>query len=341
MTVTAKKEELINLVKGKKVQIVCHWDADGVCSGALIYHIIKDHADEVFATSKGDVFIVTPEDVNEQAELIICADIAPGLELDPQKVIYIDHHPNANKDLFLKTIHNDNEQSCTLLIYNEIIPDTENPYDIFLVLLGYFGDGGNRDEIPLELHMKANKHMPKLMQKRDSMFSNGYYYPIERYVSALNTGKRMLWKGDVPLSLLIDIEHYEPFINGTHHTAQLLETFKRELKELYNMNIELNETDKFHYSIIECKANVQGVLCARHIKDKPIIVMNKVNGNVIGSMRVPDHVDFDAGKFLSQFNGKIDSYVGGGHEKAGGFTLKFEDFEEFSKLLLDQNKNNN
>jgi len=50
-------------------------------------------------------------------------------------------------------------------------------------------------------------------------------------------------------------------------------------------------------------------------------------------MRVPDSLDFDAGSFLNQFNGKIDSLTGGGHEKAGGVTLHPDDFDDFLDLL--------
>jgi len=327
-------KKLRDTVEGKKVQLVCHWDADGVTSGALLYHLIKEYAAEIFTLSKGEIFQVFKDDVNPDAEIIICADIAPSEELKPERTIYIDHHPFDDPDKFLLTLHNDQIQSCSLLIWEKLLQEHKDPYYIFLTLLGYFGDGGDREEIPLELQMQAQKLIPEMMQKYNSYYNGGYYFNIERFVSALNTGKRMLWRGDIPLNLLIDIEEHQPFTSGNHHTAQLLETFKAELRNLYNMDITIHETEKFNYSIIECPANIQGVLCARHGKEKPIIVMNKVNGNIIGSMRVPDHIDFDAGKFLDTFNGKVESYIGGGHEKAGGFTIKGEKFDEFSKLLF-------
>ena len=62
-----KKQKLISLVKDKKVMIATHWDADGVTSGALLYHIIKGHAKEIHTISKGEVFRIRKEDVNERA----------------------------------------------------------------------------------------------------------------------------------------------------------------------------------------------------------------------------------------------------------------------------------
>ena len=324
-----KRHKLQQLVKDKTVHLVCHWDADGVTSGAILYHLIKKHAKHIYTLSKGDVFSVFPEDVSDDAEIIICADIAPGEGLDLSKVVYIDHHPFEDTGKVLMALHDDAKQSCSLLIWEELLYDLSDPYLVFLTLLGYFGDGGSRESIPVELQVKANDLIPEMMRKNNSFFGNSYYYTIEKFVSALNTGKRLLWRGDVPLNLLIDIEHHEPFVKGRHQTAQLLETFKAELRNLYNMDIELKDSKDFTYALIECPANVQGVLCARYIKDKPIIVMNKVNGYVIGSMRVPDDKEFDAGKFLDKYNEKFETYLGGGHEKAGGFTIKDDEFDDF------------
>ena len=39
-----KLKELISLVKDKEVFLAVHYDADGITSGSLIYHLIKDHA---------------------------------------------------------------------------------------------------------------------------------------------------------------------------------------------------------------------------------------------------------------------------------------------------------
>ena len=47
-------------------------------------------------------------------------------------------------------------------------------------------------------------------------------------------------------------------------------------------------------------------MAARHIKKKPLMVLNYFNQEIIGSMRVPEDLDFDAGTFLSEFNEKID-----------------------------------
>ncbi len=339
-----KRDKLRKLVEGKKVFLATHWDADGVTSGALVYHLIKPFAKEIETVSKGETFLVNKEDVKGDPDVIICTDIKPG-DIDHKKTIYIDHHPwdkdGVEENEYLYCIFDKDMQSCSLLIWHELLQDTTNPYYIFLTLVGYFGDGGNREEIPVELQMLADKYLKHqtsvgvhdLMEKKNSRFSEGYYYEIERYVSALNTGKRMHWSGDIPFELLKNISSYKPYIYKMHPIAQQLNDYRYQLRNHYDMQIKLFDKKKIQYAMIESDKNIQGVLCARYLKDKPIIVLNKRNGSIIASMRVPDDVEFDAGEFLGQLNGKIPSLVGGGHEKAAGVTLKEEDLDKFLDFL--------
>ena len=336
-----KRDALINLVKGKDVFMGTHWDADGVTSGALIYHMIKKHAKSIQTLSKGDVFVIAKEDVPGNPDIIICTDIHPSTELDPKKIIYIDHHPSEDNDKFLMHIHDDKEQSCSLLIWKELLQDTEDPYFIFLTLLGYFGDNGKKEDLPLELFMKAQKLLTtntkfgehNLMAKKESRWSDGYYYEVQRFVSALNTGKRMNWSGDIPFECLKQITNFRDFIYNKHPYAKQLQLYRQELRDYYSMKIDVKELENIHYSIISCDKNVQGVLCARYMKDKPIIVINKLGDKVIASMRVPDDLDFDAGAYLSEFTTKMKTVVGGGHEKAGGVTFEAHEMDKFIELI--------
>jgi nanoRNase/pAp phosphatase (c-di-AMP/oligoRNAs hydrolase) len=336
-----KRDALIKLVKNKNVFLATHWDADGVCSAAIIYHLIKKHAKSISTTSKGEIFLITKDDVKGNPDVIICTDIHPSKDLDPKKVIYIDHHPCPNKEQYLMSLHDEKSQSCSILIWKELIQDLRDPYFIFLTLLGYFGDRGNRDDIPLDLQILANDLLKvktafgehNLMEKKESIYNSESYYEIERYVSALNSGKRMDWTGNVPLELLKCINDFRPFIYNYHPLAQQLKEYKFMLKELYTTKIKIKDAGKIQYSLINSDKNIQGVLCAKNMKEKPLLVMNKKDDKIIASMRVPDSLDFDAGKFLESFNEKIPSFIGGGHEKAGGMTLDSKELDMFLDML--------
>jgi single-stranded DNA-specific DHH superfamily exonuclease len=335
---------LTKLAKGKNVFIGTHWDCDGVCSGALLYHLLKPHAKSIKTLSKGTVFEVNASDIKGEYDIIVISDIKPGNDLDFSKVAYIDHHPlfdGMKEEDFLFTVFDDNAQSCSLLIWQELIPQTDNPYFLFLTLLGYFGDGGKGDSLPAELTVRANDALKiqtrfgihNLMERKMSAYGSGEYYEIERYVSALNTGKRMHWSGDVPLELLKSIDNFRPYIYKMHPLAEQLNGYREELRGLYSMKIKFKHAKHLQYSVIECDKNIQGVLCAKHMKDKPVMVINRHNGSAIASMRVPDHVEFDAGAFLNGFRDKIQSLVGGGHEKAGGVTMHIKELDKFIDLL--------
>ena len=336
-----KRDILIRHIRGKKVFLGTHWDADGVCSGALIYHLIKDHAKEVQTASKGELFLIQKEDIKGNPDIIICTDIHPSAELDPKKVIYIDHHPAEGNEEYLMAIHDEKTQSCTLLIWHELLQGIKDPYMIFLTLIGYFGDKGNREEIPLDLQILANDLLKvktafgehNLMERKQSFYEEGYYYEIERYVSSLNSGKRMDWTGDVPLELLKCIDNFKPFIYNYHPIAQQLKEYRFLLRELYSTKIKIKDAGEIQYALINSDKNIQGVLCAKNMKDKPLMVINRRNGKAIASMRVPDNLDFDAGKFLESFNQQIPSFTGGGHEKAAGLTLDYKDLDLFLSML--------
>ena len=332
-----KLDNIISIIKGKNVFIATHWDADGVCSGALLYHLLKSHSKNIKTISKGEVFRIRKEDITEEFkwDYIICTDIQPDYNLNPEKIIYIDHHPHPSPEMFLNSIHDHKEVSATLLIWKELLKDTENPYFIFLVLMGYFGDNGNRDKIPDELLEKAKRLMPELMIKRKSQYREGEYYEMEKYTSMMNIGKRMHWNGEVPLALLKDIESYQDFVSARHPLFQEMERFKQQLRKEYNKEMKLTDLGYMHYGIIESTMNVQGVICARNMKNKPIMIINQYNGSAIASMRVPDTIDFNAGTFLESFSEKIESLVGGGHEKAGGITMAKDDLELFLKLIKE------
>lgn len=329
------KNKLIGLVKGKNVQLCGHWDADGVTSVALIYHLIKPYCTELRTFTKGKPFQILPDDVDENSDIVICTDIVPSPELDPEKIVYIDHHPNPNMKNFALTVHDDKSQSTSLLIYETFFHDDNNPYYIFLALLGYFGDGGSRDNIPEHIYMKAKQLIPDMMLINITQDSE--FMEIERYVSALNTGKRLHWSGDVPLELLKSITSYEPFVNNMHPLAIELEHFKMILREAYKQNFYIESFPSMDIVILKDKRNIQGVIAARYMTTKPIMVINTYfDDEIIGSLRVPESLNFNAGQFLEQFSDKLRTFVGGGHEKAAGFTLNIEEFQEFLNILKSQ-----
>ncbi len=327
------RDKLIGLVKGKRVHIATHWDADGVSSGALIYHLIKPSAKSISLVSKGKTFLIEPKDVNPEAEVVICTDIQPSEELkslpSKPKIVYIDHHPADSLDYDF-VIHDPDAVSASMLIYDKLLSDTEDPYTVFLALLGYFGDRGNH--LPEHVKDKARLLLGDLLEVRPSNFGKPYY-ELERFVSLVNTGKRMNWSGEEPLELLTSVNRLEALF--THELFAKLYSYKQELRDAYNSDVEVKDLGKVDFVFISNPKNIQGVIAARQMKGKPIIVVNHYDNELIGSMRVPEGVSFDAGGFLGKFNCKVPSFFGGGHEKAAGFNLAVSDLDKFLGMLKE------
>ncbi len=339
---TKEYSTLLSIVRDKDVFLATHWDCDGVTAGALIYHLIKEHAKSVDTISKGDVFLVMPEDIKDKPDVIICVDIKPSQDLLAMEhepfVVSVDHHPNEDISLYPFSIHDETSQSCSMLVLNRLVPHTQDPYHLFLGLLGFFGDGGRKENIPAALFERARRLMPELLVERESMYRDGTYMELERHVSAMNVGKRMFWNGELPLALLKDITHYRDLVENRHPLALQIAGLKEELRTLYETDINVTKLDNLHYAVISSQHNIQGVLCARHMDNKPIIVLNRLNNRVIGSMRCPSGSEVDAGEFLSRFNDRIGSFMGGGHREAAGFTLDEKELSSFMELLTAEQK---
>lgn len=327
------KDKLIELVRGKEVHIATHWDADGVTSGALIFHLVSPYAKSITKISKGKTFLVEPEDSNPNAGVIICTDIHPSAKLrglpSSPKIVYIDHHPIESSDFDL-VLHDTKAVSTSMMIYDSFFSDTEDPYIIFLALLGYFGDRGQG--IPYHIEEKAERLLGDFMEMRSSKIGKPFY-EIERFVSLMNSGKRMNWCGNEPLELLTSVNRIEALF--THELFARLHSYKDELREEYNIPVEVKRLGKVDFVFISNPKNIQGVVAARHMNGKPIIVVNGYGNEMIGSMRVPDNVEFDAGSFLEQFNGKVPGFLGGGHEKAAGFNMSSSEIQRFIDLLKE------
>ncbi|MBW3016921.1 hypothetical protein KY316_00990, partial [Candidatus Woesearchaeota archaeon] len=272
-------KKLLELVDGKKVFIGTHWDADGIASGAIVYHLIKQKAKSVKTLSKGDVFLIEADDVPKNTDIVICTDIhaSDGIK---QPVIYIDHHPvgedefemhvDESKIKYVMKVHDDKAQSCTLVLWENFLKDIDNPYYVFLTLMGFFGDNGHHLQLPVELETRALDAFPELLELKKSYYGNGSYMEIQKYVSALNTGKRMHWSGQVPLELFKSIDSHHAFVFNQHPLAIELQRYKYDLREYYSMAVNKIDIGKLEYAMIVCDKNIQGVLCQKHQNGKPV-----------------------------------------------------------------------
>ena len=237
----------------------------------------------------------------------------PDPSIQDNRIIYVDHHFTDKAQEYAYTLYDDSAQSCSLILWDYVCQQNISFSSIipFCAVLGFISDGGSVQTLPRTLR-PFTEHI-------DSFFP---------YISLLNTPKRMHWNGDESVRLLCEIDSKEDFLQGSHTLIQKLESYKDILQAYYAKSFEVKSYSQIDFVQIEEPYNIQGVLCAKYMKKHPIIVMNKHMNRCIGSLRVPQNSTFDAGEFLRNMQEYIPEFIGGGHEKAAGFS--------FPEIYLDQ-----
>lgn len=317
------RETLLSLIKGKKVHISMDWDADGVAAGALICHLLSAYSTITYSASRYATAF-------PKSDYYIFIDRKPRENIPPKKVILIDHHfyKLEKKPIF---ILQEKAQSSTIIVYNKLVKDTKDPFVIFLILLGYFGDYGKREKIPNSLLTHAKKLLPELMILEKEKY--GTRYKIEKYVSTLNIGKRTRWSGQLPFELLRAITEYKELTQKKHPIAKELDALRNTLKEIPNIKVHLEDKKNVLFGEIKHEANIQGWLCRKYLKTKPVLIINTHKKLIHGSLRVPDNIEFNAEEYIKKIAQKIPSTESGGHKKAAGFRTSYKNIDKLKEII--------
>ncbi len=314
----------IDVICNKKIKIIAHWDCDGVCSGAILYHYLQNHSKSISYKTLGEQFYIPKEEFTDEFDYFVCVDMQPDPKVVDNRIIYIDHHPCDFISNYIHYIHDVQAQSCSemiwdILVKHGVIPDSLLPYFGLLSILGFISDGGNIKQVPESLQ--------NFIPQSVSVFS---------YISLLNAPKRVNWNGDESLQALCEINNQIDLFNYNHPNLQKCQSYKNILQDYYQKEFQSTEIGLFDCIFITELYNIQGVLCAKYKGDKPIIVLNHRNNRCIGSLRVPDDSTFQAGDFLHKLQRVLPEFIGGGHMKAGGFSFPQKYEAKFIEELKTQ-----
>ena len=126
-----------------------------------------------------------------------------------------------------------------------------------------------------------------------------------------------------------DMKDITAFQQQINHINERRKTMSEQMCKEANERLDLSrkvfliKKDSFHEGIIGL---VAGSLCASY--QRPVIVMTSSNQGYKASMRSPN--GFDCMDFLSVFKGFSEI---GGHKNAAGFSVNYQDFEEFETYV--------
>ena len=327
-------------VENKTVAIGCHYDADGVSSGALLFNLVKKMSPkEILITSSDENFFISKNQFEKEADLYIITDINPGKDIEPEKLIYIDHHPletysEEKSKRILKNYTDESVQSASLLIFKTFLLHKINDikrYELetFFTLTGYIGDMGNPlEDLDSKLFEAFSESFPEFFKLRE--FNGNISINLERFRSMFNLGKRFGWDGNLILDDLINLRSYNE-INHFFSDEDKYKIIKEELKLLYSQDHKTFEKGKIAYALLDIDDyyNITGVISSKlaNKTEKPSIAIQKRKNIFKGSMR--SNGNFNCNKFVQN----CDLISGAGHEQAAGFEVEKEKLDKFLEYL--------
>lgn len=329
-------DKLKNICKNKIVAIGCHYDADGVSSGALLYNLIKKlNPKEIIFTSSDEKFTISKKQFQKNADIYIITDINPGDDIPSNKLIYIDHHPLQTKldGEIMWNLSDESQKSASILLFKSfLLWAHEDLYDYemetFFMLTGYIGDMGDPiydlDDI---LYDSIQNVLPYLLEYTEYNSKISLY--LEKFRSYFNLGKRSGWDGNLILNDLIKFENYKTLKNYFFNDDKFV-IIREELKELYSKEYNTIDSNKIIFAQLNVDEyyNIVGVIASRlaNNNNKTAIAIQKKNGVYKGSMRSDE---IDCNKFVNE----CPIIEGAGHSKAAGFEIEEEKINSFIEYI--------
>ncbi len=202
---------IVSFPKGSRIRVISHYDADGICSAAIISKALYNEGYDIHTSLMRNPFDKGLERISkEKNDVIIFCDMGSGqidtIERIESKIIIIDHHQvlkeNPSENVLQINANlcgiNGNYEGCgSTLVYNlakAINPKNEDL--VSLALIGAIGDkqyiggfkGYNKKIIEESLEKGLIRQYTKIKIYGDSVY-NALYYSIDPYYSYISGNK--------------------------------------------------------------------------------------------------------------------------------------------------------
>lgn len=335
---------LKNLIpKTKKGLLVHHWDADGICSAALVKQFAKkqnpDLEIETFLPEIGNYFLTDPEIESMKGkgyEFVVIADIALPKEIVLKlkkalnvPITFFDHHamkpihevehvnPVANGGKSL-------DNPCCAYVVSEYFGSGFN----ILSAIGAVGDQEDRIKENSELFPKLKSvlnhyaldfdELLEIVKLLDSNYVTNDPSGISVAVDSLAVDKFS------PQRILEDQKLKDNLKQISEELGKLSSTEPTRvdgIAQLYELTTQMN--------LISPLTRV----LSKKNPDKVIVVFDKQKGNIYARRR---NLDVDMRKIVKL--AKEHGYNAGGKEEVAGIILPPEDIKAFTEKLLEELK---
>ncbi len=348
-----KAADFLKSIENKdNVIIVFHNDADGCCSCALMNNFLKKSigkpADFIISQPMPPAKNLIPKIRLSMPTKIIFLDL--GVDQNPAmikklendcEILIIDHHQLQNNMNSLRTIHcnpmfkSRKYQSVSYLAY-KICSDLMDmkPY-LWIAMVGIVGDYNTEDS--LDMIDEAQKMYPELIKsKSQDALHKSVFGQIADMISAAKADKISC---EEITRTLNSCESQEDFMKN----EKLTESYRKVQEEIEHVIIDAksiaSSSDKVVFYEIKSRFNIHSPVSTNISKEFPkklIIVWEEI-GNKIKISARNQGKNLNVGKLLKEAVRDLRHASAGGHEAAGGVSLRTEDWKEFVdkiKLLV-------
>lgn len=333
---------------------VFHNDADGCCSCALLDRFL-----ESYIGKKSDYIISQPmppaKNLISRIRMsmptkIIFLDL--GIDQNPSlvkklesdcEVLIIDHHQIMNNLNSKKTVHFNPMmkkkvyQSASYLTYKICSKITDMSERLWIALVGIVGDYNVTDS--MDLLEKAKEVYPDILKSLEQDYLHrSPFGQMANIISAAKASKITCEDIVIALESMKSVEDIDK-------NEKMMQAYRKVEEEIERVLIDAKSTINTHEPVIfyEIKSafNIHSPVStqlSREFPKKVIIVWEKIGNKIKVSARNQSK-NIDVGKVLREAIRDIKHASAGGHEAAGGVSIRKDDWDEFVEKLKTLVKN--
>jgi single-stranded DNA-specific DHH superfamily exonuclease len=340
---------LKKITEKDNIIVVFHNDADGCCSCVLLDKFLKSHIGK-----KSDYIISQPmppaKNLISKIKLsmptkIIFLDL--GVDQTPPlikklenecDVLIIDHHQIMNSLNSKKTVHYNPMfkskvyQSASYLTYKICSKIIDMREHLWISMVGIIGDYNVADS--MDVVEEAKKAYPDFIHSTDQDdLHRSIFGQMADMISAAKASKitcEEIVRNIETMESIRDIDKNESMTNAYKNVQSEIERILIDAKSgMDSSRTVIFYEIKSHYNV----HSPISTLLSKEFPKKLIIVWESIGNKIKVSAR-NQNKKINVGKVLREATHDIRHASAGGHEAAGGVSLKSEDWDEFKDRLV-------
>lgn len=315
------KEEAVNFIKNleKKVKIISHNDADGICSAAILARVLKERG-----VAYDYEFTEVPIEHISKQNTMIFTDITleSAIKFLSEKTLIIDHHQfkeRPNIPFYNPREVDENSYIPASYLVYEVCSEIEKIKDLeWLAAIGIIGDKGDLNSEMCKKFVDKFPNREELTLLSDYIFSATLVDHLEGCEKSLE--------------ILISASSEKDVLENIY----LRDCYDEVQSELAKSGKKIEKDDSIIFVEVSSKFNLKSIVASQMLdKYKNSIVVAYSPFEESYNMSIRTNININLGEIIKKI-AKDCGGDGGGHEKAAGARIKKEKFSVFKEELISE-----